>query len=70
LTNHKPEPRVRHRPSESAPLAGPLIIYFSSHAIGSQRDRGLAEASMIKYVCALRRRHCTFPTHGMVKKRE
>uniref|UniRef100_A0A5K3FJH2 Ovule protein n=1 Tax=Mesocestoides corti TaxID=53468 RepID=A0A5K3FJH2_MESCO len=52
FTNHKPELHVRHLPSESTTLATPLIIYsplscpslvgclFSSHAIGTQRNRG------------------------------
>uniref|UniRef100_A0A5K3FIT3 Uncharacterized protein n=1 Tax=Mesocestoides corti TaxID=53468 RepID=A0A5K3FIT3_MESCO len=70
LTNHKPETQVRRRPPESITLATPLIIYCSSFAIGSQRNRGLAEASVVQNVCALRRRCCTFPTHGMVMNRE
>uniref|UniRef100_A0A5K3FV40 Secreted protein n=1 Tax=Mesocestoides corti TaxID=53468 RepID=A0A5K3FV40_MESCO len=56
LTNQKPEPHIRHLPSEPTMLATPLIIYCSgpcpslvgclpfSHSIGSQRDTGLAEA--------------------------
>uniref|UniRef100_A0A5K3FSJ9 Uncharacterized protein n=1 Tax=Mesocestoides corti TaxID=53468 RepID=A0A5K3FSJ9_MESCO len=56
LTNQKPEPHVRRLPPESTMLATPLIIYCTSvvcfsgclpsfpHAIGSQRDTGLAEA--------------------------
>uniref|UniRef100_A0A5K3G1H0 SARAH domain-containing protein n=1 Tax=Mesocestoides corti TaxID=53468 RepID=A0A5K3G1H0_MESCO len=56
LTNLKPEPRVRHLPSESTALATPPLYTapqsFPSlvgclpfpHAIGLQRDTGLAEA--------------------------
>uniref|UniRef100_A0A5K3F6I2 Uncharacterized protein n=1 Tax=Mesocestoides corti TaxID=53468 RepID=A0A5K3F6I2_MESCO len=29
----------------------------SSHATGTQRDTGLAEASLVQYVCPLRRRY-------------
>uniref|UniRef100_A0A5K3F9L9 Ovule protein n=1 Tax=Mesocestoides corti TaxID=53468 RepID=A0A5K3F9L9_MESCO len=68
LTNYKPEGHIRRRPSESTTLATPIIIYCSSfayfsgwlHAIGTQIDRGLAEAS-VKYVSALICRLCTIP---------
>uniref|UniRef100_A0A5K3FQM6 Fibronectin type-III domain-containing protein n=1 Tax=Mesocestoides corti TaxID=53468 RepID=A0A5K3FQM6_MESCO len=30
LTNHKPEPHVRHLPSESAALVTPLTIYYTA----------------------------------------
>uniref|UniRef100_A0A5K3FWY5 Transposase n=1 Tax=Mesocestoides corti TaxID=53468 RepID=A0A5K3FWY5_MESCO len=57
LTNHKPGPHVRRRQSESTTLATPVGCISSSHAIGTQRDRGLPEASLVEYVCALIRRH-------------
>uniref|UniRef100_A0A5K3EXV7 Uncharacterized protein n=1 Tax=Mesocestoides corti TaxID=53468 RepID=A0A5K3EXV7_MESCO len=57
LTNHKPEPQVKRLPSEFTTLATPLIILSSSHAIGTQRDSGLAESSVVQYVCALTSRH-------------
>uniref|UniRef100_A0A5K3FZ04 Cytochrome c oxidase subunit 1 n=1 Tax=Mesocestoides corti TaxID=53468 RepID=A0A5K3FZ04_MESCO len=56
LTNQKSDPHIRRLSSESTTLAAILIIYYSSavsfsgwllsssHAIGSQRDTGLAEA--------------------------
>uniref|UniRef100_A0A5K3F6G9 Uncharacterized protein n=1 Tax=Mesocestoides corti TaxID=53468 RepID=A0A5K3F6G9_MESCO len=64
LTNHKPEPHVRRRPSESTTLAAQLIIYpaslidciYSSHSIGTQGNRGLAEVGVVQYICAHRRR--------------
>uniref|UniRef100_A0A5K3FA15 Uncharacterized protein n=1 Tax=Mesocestoides corti TaxID=53468 RepID=A0A5K3FA15_MESCO len=31
LTNHKPEPHIRRRPSESTMPAAPLIIYRFSY---------------------------------------
>uniref|UniRef100_A0A5K3FZJ5 Secreted protein n=1 Tax=Mesocestoides corti TaxID=53468 RepID=A0A5K3FZJ5_MESCO len=58
LTNHTLEPHVRCHPSESTKPATQLLIYCSysclplvvcislQHAIGTQRDRGLAEASV------------------------
>uniref|UniRef100_A0A5K3FBC0 Ovule protein n=1 Tax=Mesocestoides corti TaxID=53468 RepID=A0A5K3FBC0_MESCO len=68
LTNHKPKSHVRSSPFESTTLATSLFIYYSSfvslvdcisssHAIGSQSDRGLSENSVIQNVCALIRRH-------------
>uniref|UniRef100_A0A5K3FKR7 Secreted protein n=1 Tax=Mesocestoides corti TaxID=53468 RepID=A0A5K3FKR7_MESCO len=56
LTNHKPEPHARRLPFESTTLATPLITYCSSFAIRMQRDTVLAKASVVQYVCALRRR--------------
>uniref|UniRef100_A0A5K3F9D8 Uncharacterized protein n=1 Tax=Mesocestoides corti TaxID=53468 RepID=A0A5K3F9D8_MESCO len=41
-------------PHSCLPLVGCMS---SSHAIGSQRDRGLAEASVVQYLCAPIRRH-------------
>uniref|UniRef100_A0A5K3FWT4 Ovule protein n=1 Tax=Mesocestoides corti TaxID=53468 RepID=A0A5K3FWT4_MESCO len=64
LTNHNPEPHVRRRLSESATPATLPIIYCcsfmsfsvgclsSSRVIGTQRDIGLAETSVVQYVCA------------------
>uniref|UniRef100_A0A5K3G3D0 Cdc6_C domain-containing protein n=1 Tax=Mesocestoides corti TaxID=53468 RepID=A0A5K3G3D0_MESCO len=57
LTNHKLKPQVRSRPSESTTLATKFFIYCSAFAIRMQRDRGLAEASVVQYICALSRRH-------------
>uniref|UniRef100_A0A5K3FPG4 Ovule protein n=1 Tax=Mesocestoides corti TaxID=53468 RepID=A0A5K3FPG4_MESCO len=57
LTNHKPEPHVRCRPSKSTALVTPLIIYCFSFVTGTQRDRGLAEASVVQYVYVLIRRY-------------
>uniref|UniRef100_A0A5K3EKB5 Protein NDRG3 n=1 Tax=Mesocestoides corti TaxID=53468 RepID=A0A5K3EKB5_MESCO len=62
--NRKPESHVRRRPSESTTLTTPLIIYHFSNAIGTQRDRELAEASVVQNVRALIRRYATLPlTH-------
>uniref|UniRef100_A0A5K3FQZ0 Uncharacterized protein n=1 Tax=Mesocestoides corti TaxID=53468 RepID=A0A5K3FQZ0_MESCO len=69
LANYKPEPQVRGHPSESTALAIPLIINSNSlvgcssspQAIGTQRDTGLAEAS-VKYLYALIRRHTASPS--------
>uniref|UniRef100_A0A5K3EVJ3 Kinesin motor domain-containing protein n=1 Tax=Mesocestoides corti TaxID=53468 RepID=A0A5K3EVJ3_MESCO len=69
LTIHMPEPNVRHRRSESTTLAAHTLLtdfqtclslvgfLFSSRSVGSQRDRGMAKASMIHYVCALKIRY-------------
>uniref|UniRef100_A0A5K3FBH8 Uncharacterized protein n=1 Tax=Mesocestoides corti TaxID=53468 RepID=A0A5K3FBH8_MESCO len=57
LTNHKPEPQARRLPSESTTLATQVGCLSSSHAIGTQRDTGLAKASVVQYVCTPRRRH-------------
>uniref|UniRef100_A0A5K3FTW6 Uncharacterized protein n=1 Tax=Mesocestoides corti TaxID=53468 RepID=A0A5K3FTW6_MESCO len=57
LTNHKPEQCVRRHPSMSTTLATPTIIYHSLHAIRTHREKRLAEASVVHYVCALLRRY-------------
>uniref|UniRef100_A0A5K3G1H6 Tick transposon n=1 Tax=Mesocestoides corti TaxID=53468 RepID=A0A5K3G1H6_MESCO len=67
----KPDPHARRRslytPSQTClPLFGCLS---SSHAIGTQKFRGLAETIVVEYVCALNRCQCTFRTHGIVRKR-
>uniref|UniRef100_A0A5K3ER02 Secreted protein n=1 Tax=Mesocestoides corti TaxID=53468 RepID=A0A5K3ER02_MESCO len=61
LTNHKPEPHVERRPSESTTLATLLIIFCSPFATGTKRDKGLAEASAVQYVCALVRCYTSTP---------
>uniref|UniRef100_A0A5K3FGV0 Uncharacterized protein n=1 Tax=Mesocestoides corti TaxID=53468 RepID=A0A5K3FGV0_MESCO len=70
VTNRKPEPQVRRRPSESTTLATSTTLYSclslvgcitSSHAIGTQGDCGLAEASVVQYVCALIRPCMSYP---------
>uniref|UniRef100_A0A5K3G077 Uncharacterized protein n=1 Tax=Mesocestoides corti TaxID=53468 RepID=A0A5K3G077_MESCO len=73
LANHKPEPYVRRRPSESTTRLLRRSLYTasqtclslvgcpsSSHAIGTQRAGGLAEASVVQYVCTLTRRYIRF----------
>uniref|UniRef100_A0A5K3EXV9 DDE_5 domain-containing protein n=1 Tax=Mesocestoides corti TaxID=53468 RepID=A0A5K3EXV9_MESCO len=82
LTNQKSEPHVRRLPSKSATLATPLIKYCTSFVSFSgllliflachwnaERHR-IGCGQVVQHVCALIRRHCTFPTHGMVNKRE
>uniref|UniRef100_A0A5K3FJC2 Glycolipid transfer protein domain-containing protein n=1 Tax=Mesocestoides corti TaxID=53468 RepID=A0A5K3FJC2_MESCO len=72
LTNHKPETHVRRRPSESTMWLHrslytafksclSLVDFLSSLcATGTQRNRELAEASVVKYNCAFIHL-CTFP---------
>uniref|UniRef100_A0A5K3FPY3 Uncharacterized protein n=1 Tax=Mesocestoides corti TaxID=53468 RepID=A0A5K3FPY3_MESCO len=62
LTNHKPESDVNRLQSPPLHTAShtclPLVgCRSSSHVIRSQRDKGLAEASVVQYTCALIRRY-------------
>uniref|UniRef100_A0A5K3F8U0 Fructose-bisphosphate aldolase n=1 Tax=Mesocestoides corti TaxID=53468 RepID=A0A5K3F8U0_MESCO len=55
LTNHKPEPHVKRHPPHCLRLLYTVShaclslvgCISSSHAIGTQRDRGLAEARVV-----------------------
>uniref|UniRef100_A0A5K3F916 Uncharacterized protein n=1 Tax=Mesocestoides corti TaxID=53468 RepID=A0A5K3F916_MESCO len=80
LTNNKPKPHVRCSPSETTKLATPFITYCASFVSFSgwllifitchwstERHRTCC-GHVVQHVCALIRRHCTFPTHGIVDK--
>uniref|UniRef100_A0A5K3G0V7 PINIT domain-containing protein n=1 Tax=Mesocestoides corti TaxID=53468 RepID=A0A5K3G0V7_MESCO len=77
LTNHKPEPRFRWHPSKSFTLAELPIMYCSSTARRLAEDSpggtlkrtktGLADLTVIQYVCALVRR-CSMATMTRFEK--
>uniref|UniRef100_A0A5K3FHM6 Uncharacterized protein n=1 Tax=Mesocestoides corti TaxID=53468 RepID=A0A5K3FHM6_MESCO len=58
---HPSPPRSPRRSLYTAPHSCPSLVgcSTSSHTIGTPRDTGLAEASVVQHVCALRRRHTT-----------
>uniref|UniRef100_A0A5K3FS79 Uncharacterized protein n=1 Tax=Mesocestoides corti TaxID=53468 RepID=A0A5K3FS79_MESCO len=60
---HLSPPHWPCRSFYTAPHSCPSLVscLSSLHAIGTQRDTGLAETSVVQYACALRRHHCRIP---------